>query len=318
MNCYKLLNKIKNSKNVCIITHVDPDTDALASAVVLRNFLIKKFKIANVDIFAEATQIDDYYKPILQDLEINKKVSNRYDTAIMLDAPNTDRLGKYVELFSLAKLKFVIDHHATNTYCGDYNIVEFVSSTCEIIYKILSSFKYKFSVKDYENIYAGIITDTNNFSVGATDFKTFKIASACVLHIDHKKVYNHYLNNVSLKQLKLMSVAINNIKMFENEKVLVSTISQDDANLLKANFDDYNGIVNYISKTNTAKIVCLILPKNNSYYVSLRSKDDVDIGSFAKKNNGGGHKCAAAYISEKSIETITNNVVDYYKSLNIN
>ena len=53
MDSFKKLKKIKNVNSVCLIAHIDPDADALSSMVIMQDFLIEKFKISCVDIFAE-------------------------------------------------------------------------------------------------------------------------------------------------------------------------------------------------------------------------------------------------------------------------
>ena len=112
----------------------------------------------------------------------------------MMDCPNTDRLGIYKNLFLDAKLKIVIDHHATNNYDGDINIVELCSSTCEIVYNILNSFNFEISKANQGKLYAGLITDTNNFTVGKITNTTFKIASEFTDNINREEIYKAFLS----------------------------------------------------------------------------------------------------------------------------
>ena len=135
MKKYKIFDDLALTKSVCLIGHMEPDADALCSMVVLRDFLVRYFNIKAVDLFAECESLPNNYYPILENIKINKPIKN-YEVAIMMDTPNIDRLGNYRELFEKAKKKIVIDHHKTNTYSGDINLVEDVSSTCEIVFNI--------------------------------------------------------------------------------------------------------------------------------------------------------------------------------------
>ena len=311
---YDDLNLISNHKNICLISHISPDTDALASMLVFRDFLISHFKISCVDMFSESESLSDNYIEMIGNLKLNKKVK-QYDVAIMMDSPNTERLGVYKNLFNQAKLKIVIDHHQTNLFEGNINIVEQQSSTCEIVYSIIKHFKHKISIRNQSKIYAGIITDTNNFTVGNFNKKTFKIASEIIDNVDHEKIYSNFLGRNTMKNMQLLSIAINNIKSFNNDNIIISHITHDEATKLNACSEDFIGIVNKISTISNSLLVCFIYPKGDNYYVSLRAKQGLKVSSLAKANGGGGHDGASAYLSNKQLQEIENNVLDSFKNL---
>lgn len=315
MNKYESLKILQNCKSVCIITHLNPDTDALASSTVLAELLKEKFGLAKIDLFADYSVLPQNYNCLIAGFELNKKPI-KYDAAIMLDCPNSSRLGKFQPLYDNAKLKIVIDHHNTNNFSGNINIVKIVSSTCQIVYNIAKYFKFDLSKQNCEKIYAGIITDTNNFSVGAINSQTFKIASELVKKIDYQKIYNNFLLN-TLKSMQILAKAIQNIQIFADGKIIFSYINKKQAQMLNLGDNDYDGIINKISTIYGNKLVCLIYPKNNGYYVSMRAKNGYDVASIAKANGGGGHIGAAAYLSNKSINSIKNYILtEFLKQIN--
>ena len=181
MKNYEELNIIKNVKSICLISHIEPDPDAISSLVILKEFLEQHFSIPNVDIFAEYSTLSEQLQEILGANILNKPDVKNYDVAIMLDCPNSDRLGKFKPMFDKADLKIAIDHHATNNFCCQINIVEFCSSTCEIIYALTNFFNYNLTAQQKGKLYAGIITDTNNFTVGQVSSRTFSIISQIAL-----------------------------------------------------------------------------------------------------------------------------------------
>lgn len=309
MNKYKkILDNLYNVPSVCLIGHMDPDADVLCSMVIMREFLMKQFGIKKVDLFAENETIPQNYLSILENIKLNKSCT-KYHTAIMMDSPNLDRIGIFKSLFESAKQKIVIDHHDTNLKNGDYNIVEIVSSTCEIVYKILKAYNYKFSSKIYGKIYAGLITDTNNFSVGAITSDTFKIASACFNYIDSSAIYNNFFNNNTIRNMHLLALAIQNVITLEDGKIILTQVTKEQASLYKAKFDDYTGIINRLATIAGSCLVCFVQPKGNAYYVSMRARRGYDVASIAKKFGGGGHVGAAAYLSKKSIKEIEEEVL---------
>ena len=311
MKTYENLNQLKNTKSVCLIAHIEPDPDALASMIVFRDFLKHHFQIPVVDIFSEHKTRTDSLQEILGEIEINKQ-STFYETAIMMDCPNTDRLGEYKQLFEKAKQTIVIDHHATNNYDGNINIVEICSSTCEIVYSILNYFNYALTSSQQGKLYAGIITDTNNFTVGALTNRTFKIVSNFAENIDRESIYKAFLANNTEKSMKLLSIAIQNIESYENKQIIITHITHEDAKLNLAEHIDMCGIVNQIASINTAKLICFIEPRNNKYYVSMRAKKGYDVSEIAKRHGGGGHVGAAAYISDKSLSNTKQEILEEF------
>lgn len=319
MKKYKILETLKDSVSVCLITHIDPDADALSSAVVLRDFIKKQFNVKCVDIFSECKHVSDYLQPILGNIKINKKTNKKYHTAIMMDSPNIDRLGIYSILFKGAKQKIVIDHHLTNNFCGDINIVENVSSTCEILFSILKEYNFEINKENQGKLYAGIITDTNNFAVGNVSDKTFEIAAEFSKNINREAIYYHFLSNNTLKSLNLLSLAIQNIVTFDHNQIIISHISKEEAQKYNANDDDYKGIINKLASVNPAKYICFIKPKEDYYYIELRGRRGADVSKIAKSNGGGGHKGASGFISKNSLQVIEQNILlEFRKTLTKN
>jgi len=314
MITYEEINLIKQYKSICLIGHTAPDADALASAVVLRNFLISQFELDAVDIFAECNSVPYSCSNFFENTQLNPTPS-AYDVAIMLDSPNTERLGVYKTLFENAKLKIVIDHHQTNLFQGDLNIVEKQSSTCEIVYSILKEFNYEFSKSDMEKIYAGIITDTNHFTVGNFNKKTFAIASEIIDYVNHEEIHNQFFNTNSLKNMQLLSLSIKNITSSNSGQIIISHITHDEAKEYGATFDDFIGIINRLATIRHSLLICFIYPKNNSYYVSMRAKRKLKVSEIAKNHGGGGHDGAAAFLSDLPLTEIEEKILESFSSL---
>ncbi|MBQ9795980.1 MAG: DHH family phosphoesterase [Clostridia bacterium] len=315
MKNYEILNSIQHSKSLCIIGHISPDTDALSTMVILKEFIIKYFNIPIVDLFAEGfNPSSDYYSEIVGNEIINPQ-QQTYETAIMVDSPNLERIGIYKDLFLGAHQKIIIDHHATNSFVGNINIVEMCSSTCEIVYSILKEFKYKLSKSNQGKLYAGIITDTNNFTVGNFGKRTFKIASQICSNIKTTLIYNHFLANTTLRQMQLIAIALNNLTSFEHGQIIISHITTQDLDKYNARPDDCSVIINKLATISGNKLVCFIYPKENQLYVSMRAKGNLDISQIAKQNGGGGHKGAAAYLSTKPLLEIEKYTLKKFSSL---
>ncbi len=322
MNKYKNLNMLRKAKKVCLIGHIEPDPDAISSMVVLSEFIRDHFKIGHIDLFGETVQLSNNLYSILGEKELIQNVNSiphelTFDTVVMMDCPNTDRLGVFKPLFEKASQTIVIDHHATNDFSGDLNIVEICSSTCEIVSAILYDFKYNITDSQMGKLYAGMITDTNNFSVGEIKERTFQIAGQFVEHINRDEIYKTYMANTSLKNLKVLSMAIENISSYENDQILITHIDHKTATENMITKNDLCGLINKIATVSTAKLVCFVEPRDNSYYVSMRAKKGFNVAKIAKTHNGGGHVGAAAFSTDLNITEIEKIILaDFKKELN--
>ena len=303
MNTYDQLLKLKSFNSICLIGHVKPDPDAFCSMVAFRDFLINEFKIPTVNIYAECRSVPEDCKPILENIELNSNRSN-YDCAIIMDAPTICRTGKYESLFMSAPFKAVIDHHNTNELSLDINIVEETSSTCEIVYSIFKYFNYNPSTEIKGKLYAGLITDTNNFSVGKFAKRTFQMASDYVEDINYKEIYKHFLAKRNLKEMKALACTIQNIQTYYDNRLVYAYITDDEYLKLNLKDDDCVIIVNQLNTITEADIICFVRPRDDSYYVSMRCKEGFNVAEVAKLNGGGGHVGAAGFITTQSINDI--------------
>ena len=311
MDSFKEFKKIKNANCVCLIAHIDPDADALSSMVVMQDFLMDKFKIACVDMFAEGNVPDNCFE-ILDNKKLNLEPKQKYDAAIIMDCPNLDRVGRYKDLYEQANLKINIDHHATNELNNCISYFDVVSSSCEIVYNLLTYYNYNFSSSQLGKIYAALLTDTDGFSVGAITKDTYKIASACASVVKIEEIYTNFLKHKSLLNQQLYAKAINNIKEYK-QGFIITYLTRENYKELKAKEEDDFGIANQLNTIYTSKLICFITPKGNNWYVSLRAKSGYDVSIIAKSFGGGGHKGAAAYISTNSLDSIIKDIEKAFK-----
>ena len=313
MKKYKSLKKLKKFNNICLLTHYNPDGDAICSTTVFRDFLIEKFNIPTVDRFAETIGSTDYIDPILDGYKLNPQ-QKEYDCAILLDLGVPERAGIYEELYTNAKFKVIIDHHIPQDVPYNIAIREEISSTCELIFKIMKEFNFKLSTKNKGRLYAGMMTDTCNFTVGNFNKNTLKLVSEIIDSIDHQSIYQQFLNKNSLTTMNVLSVAISNISTYENGKILISQISHTQSKTIKANPEDYSCITNKLSSITGNLFTAFIYPKNNEYYVSLRCKPGYNVAEIANKRNGGGHICAAAFRSSTSLNETQKFLISEFKN----
>ena len=157
---------IKSSKNILIISHVNPDGDALGSMCGLYGAILENHK-KKVDMMAISKIPYVYsYLPYLsevKDIEEFDK-SREYDLIINVDVASLDRICDGKILFEKAKHTINIDHHKTNIGYGEFNIINpEASSTGEVLFDCFNKMGWKLNLDIATCLYTAILTDTGSF-----------------------------------------------------------------------------------------------------------------------------------------------------------
>lgn len=298
----KALDDIENAKNIAIICHLNPDADALASCVAIKKLIKLNFVDADepkiIDIFFDFDEISELNNAIIKGVETNIQNCEKYDIALCVDCSNVDRLGKYKDLFVGTENTINFDHHATNEEFALNNLVlKKASSTCEVLYTLAKTQNLHFSDEFCKLIYAGIITDTCNLTQGVITVRTHKIITELIERgIDIDSLNDHFFKNNTKSKAYLLKEALDSLTFYSNDRIAFMKLTKQDLQECDATFDDTLGIVNQGIEIKGVDIAILaIKQEDNSYYVSLRGKNEVDVALIAKEMGGGGHEQVAAF-----------------------
>ena len=123
----KLIEAIKNSKNIVIFSHISPDGDTLGSMLALKGMIEQLGTAEKIDAINTGKLPDIYH--FLPGINSTKNSYDRslyqsYDLAIAVDCASMDRLGDSLDSFRNAKITANIDHHVSNTKFAEINLVD--------------------------------------------------------------------------------------------------------------------------------------------------------------------------------------------------
>lgn len=287
-----LLNAIKNSNNVAIVCHIRPDADALGSSSALRLMLEKMGKKA--DIFCDS-DISSNYNFIKYVTSVNKPKLSSYDTYISLDCADEIRLGKYITEFKKCTNSINIDHHITNTNFANINFVKECSSTGEILYYLAKELKIELDIDIATSLYSAISSDTGCFQHDNTTAEVHEIIAHLMRNGIDISVANYYLfKRRTLEQIQLQQVALKNLRFYEDNKISLIFLRNEDFKKCNLEAKDSVGIVDIAINIENVEIGILISEiKPNLYTCSLRGKGNIDVSEITKVFGGGGHTYAA-------------------------
>jgi len=296
---------LDSHKAVTVVSHIRPDGDTIGSALALFNSLKlsgKQVEIvcADSDLPLKLDFLEDFSK-------YKSKIDYKDSLVVTLDCADIARAGFDLE----GRIVVNIDHHKSNTNFGVLNIIEVEVSTTAVLYKLLKSgFEINKSVA--EALYAGLLTDSQNFTTTLVDKNTFKMASELLEYDLEPSFIAQMINRrQSLAHTRLIARAIDSLRLYKDGKIALMSISQEDLKATGAKISDVDGIIDFGISLVTAQIAVLIGEIEGLLKVSLRSKD-VDVSKVAIAFGGGGHKNAAGFETKnEDINSLKDKILKY-------
>jgi bifunctional oligoribonuclease and PAP phosphatase NrnA len=230
---------------------------------------------------------------------------------VALDCANESRMGPVPELLERAPLTLDIDHHHDNSRFGDISlVVGNASSTGEVLRDVFAELGVELTPGIAEALYIALVTDTGRFQYASTTPKTLRLAAELVeAGADAQHVFKNVYESVEFAKLKLLGRALDRAQVMEGGRLVVSYLLRSDYTDLNVAEAYSEGIIDYL-RAEGAEMVALIRepPRRDGPIrrVSLRASiDELDVSAIARKAGGGGHRQAAGFSSDGSVEEIT-------------
>lgn len=324
----KLINDLEfllsSPKNISIVTHYNPDGDALGSALAMYFYLIQKNHNVQV-ILPNSVAYFLQWLPglnhaIIYDEQKNKadQFIEQSDVIINLDFNDFDRLNIAEEKVKNAQAtKVLIDHHPKPLPYFDLAFSDInVSSTAELIYTVIVELGDKdFINKDIATcLFTGIMTDTVCFKVNSAGAITFRITAELLKYkINKEEIYYLVYDNYSIDRMKLLGHCLNkNLHVLTEYKTAYITLTIEEQKQYNLQKGDTEGFVNHSLAIKNIHFGVFFMERDEYIKVSLRSKNNFHVGDFARNHfGGGGHRNAAGAESELSLDE----TIDKFKSL---
>jgi phosphoesterase RecJ-like protein len=303
---------LRSHDRFLLVTHENPDGDALGSLLATKLALDSLGKDSEMYLYGDAPLPREYGFMPLQRLrrELPEDAGER--VLVALDCANESRMGPVPELLEQARLTLDIDHHHDNSRFGDVNlVVGDASSTGEVLRDVFAELDVELTPEIAEALYIAVVTDTGRFQYTNTTPKALRLAAELVeAGADVHRVFQGVYESVEFAKLKLLARALERAQVYEGGRLVVSHLLRSDFTELNAAEAYSEGIIDYLRAVEGAEMAALIRepprrdgPKRR---VSLRaSNDELDVSAIARKSDGGGHRQAAGFSSDDSVDGIT-------------
>ncbi len=305
----KILEEVRDAKSIAISGHIRPDGDCVGSCMGMYLFLKKELPDTQVHVFLEKPS--DVFNCIcgVEEIKVAEEQDETvYDVFIALDC-SKDRLGGAEKLFDKAVKKINIDHHISNTGCGDVNYLRAdASSASELVFELLEEDRLDMEIA--KALYIGIIHDTGVFQYSNTLPATLQVAAKLVAFgFNFPEIIESTFYEKTFVQNQIMGRALLESILFMDGKCIVAVVSKKMMDFYGVNGKDLDGIINQLR--NTKGVECAILLyelETLTYKVSMRSGGGVDVAKIAQFFGGGGHVRAAGFTMKGTAHDVINNL----------
>ena len=301
---------IRSHDRFLLVTHENPDGDALGSILALKLALDQLGKDSVMYLYGDAPLPSEYSFMPLDDLHRRLPGDWPERVLIAVDCANETRIGPDPEPLEGAPLVLDIDHHHDNTRFGNVNlIVPNASSTGEVLRDVFAELGVELTPEIAEALYIALVTDTGRFQYSNTTPKALRLAAELVeAGADVHAIFRRVYETVQFAKLKLLARALERAQIYDGGRLVVSYLLRTDFTDIGAAEAYSEGIIDSLRAVEGADMAALIRePRDGpARRVSLRaSNDELDVSAIARKSGGGGHRQAAGFSSDDSIEEIT-------------
>jgi len=319
------INTLLTPENkIVILTHYNPDGDAIGSSLGLKHFLKAK------GIHAEVIVPNDFPKFLKWMPEAKKVIIGEYkrklafdmisgaDVIFCLDFNSPSRIGILGEwLTKSAAKKILIDHHQQPENFDFVYSDTVIPATSQMIYHFIEALKEEqlVNLDIAECLYTGIMTDTGGFRFRSTSAATHRIiANLIEKGADPSVITSNTWDTNTVSRLHLLALVLGRIEVVNDGKVAVLSLTRNELKEFGFQKGDTEGFVNYGLSIAGVKMSAFFMEDlyEDFIKISFRSKDDVDVNQFSRKYfNGGGHINAAGGKSYGSLESTINDFKGY-------
>lgn len=305
---------IESARDIVIGTHVNPDGDALGSALALSHWLDRK-GVPHEVLCAHAPPDNLRFLPGCE--RIRQAPQRReHDLAIVLDLESMRRLGAVRDWFEQAPRMALVDHHVPDEAPGDLRIVDSgAPATACILADMLVHRKATLSPEIATCLLTGIVTDTGSFRFQNTTAHAMHLAAQMVeAGANLAQVSAEVYQCKSLASVRLLAYTLEHMEL-ACEGRLAWSVLPHEAYLQAEGTDEHTeGIVNEMLAIKSVEIAALIREHQpGRIRCSLRSRGKYDVAAAARQFNGGGHRAAAGISFDGSPRMAEDQIIEALK-----
>jgi phosphoesterase RecJ-like protein len=300
-----VLDELRAASRLLVVTHENPDGDALGSLIAMQGILALLGKDCVMYVDASEFPLPHEYEFFPLDGLVSAPPADLDErTIVFLDCGNLER--NPAEALQRPGAHILnIDHHHDNTHFGTVNLVDpKASCTAEIVWDLMHGLEVEPTLTIAEALYVGVITDTGRFMYENTGPRAHVMAAELLeIGVDAHGIYRRVYEDVPYGKLALLARGLANVRRYDGGRLTMTALSARDFSESGAEESYSEGVVDHLRAVEGTAVAALIRDRigdndggQQLRKVSLRATDErVDVSQIARTQGGGGHRQAAGF-----------------------
>ncbi|MGZ4551945.1 MAG: DHH family phosphoesterase [Mycobacteriaceae bacterium] len=299
---------LQAAESVTVLCHMNPDADAVGSALALGIALQRAGTSVQVSFASPAALTESLASlPGGELLVAAKQVAREVDLLVAVDCGSLGRLGALRDRTEGAQQTLVIDHHASNTHFGTANLVDCsAESTTVLVCDVLDEWGVQVDATIAHCLYAGLVTDTSSFRRARPE--THELAARFIaagidpVAVSRPLMYTHPFGWLGMLSA-VLGRAVLDRSAAGGRGLAYVVVRSGDAEGLRP--EETESVVDLVATISEAEVAAVFKQIDDTVWsISMRAKSDVDVSVVASALGGGGHRLAAGYTAHGTAEEV--------------
>ncbi len=305
--------RFRGSESFLVTSHVGADGDAVGSLLAVKHLLnaMGKHKVACV-LDGPVPEIYQWLSGAEQIVQAGE-VTETYETAIILDVAQEDRIGAVADVVRTASETVVIDHHLAETPWGDYGCVDAsYAATGAIVAELFDEAEIPIAEDVAECIYVALTTDTGGFRHANSDPKSHRIAARLLeTGLDVPGISARVFDRMSRSKFGLLTCFVNSVSFSESGRVAYGSLTGADFVAAGAKEEETEGLINFARNIDGVDVAILFREtRDGATKVSFRSRKGINCADILSAFGGGGHAGAAGATLHEPLDSARAKVLE--------
>lgn len=309
--------RIRAAKRILIVSHANPDGDAIGSTLALGmglRELGKHVVMYNKDPLPYSLR----FLPHLTELVHQLPKASDVDLTIMVDCSQPKRIGDEFEALAPQLSLMMIDHHLVNGAMGEDNCIDpNAAATGHVVYDLLNRMGATITPQIATLVYTTVVMDTGFFRHSNTTSKVFELAGQLVRQgAQPAEVSQGALDNCPPQQVRLLPLVLETMEFHFGNQCASMVLTQQMLQEAQATPDMAEGFIHYGRSIEGVEVAVLFREREtNVYKISLRSKKRVNVADLCARFGGGGHRHASGCTIEKPLPEVKDMILKAIESV---
>ena len=287
----KAANLVATAQKIAVVTHLQPDGDAIGSMMGLTLALRSLGK--HVTPYVEGG-LPERFAFVPSSADIHSTLQSPLpDLVISTDSSDTERLGEIgVALLALGRPLIQLDHHQTNLMFGDANLVDArTAAASEGVLDWLDQLQIPLTAEIAQALLTGLVTDTLCFRTSNVSANTLQTGQRLIAAgANLTQVVQLALARIPTGLMRLQSLAVSRMQI--DDGLVWAAIDESDILACGMRVGDYTGLSGYLIQADDAKFSASFTIIGSDVECSFRAIPGYNVAEISLALGGGGHVAA--------------------------